>query len=357
MNKSLIVFLIIFLIAAGTINVFAKANEVNSKEFDLNQAISRVLQENAEVKEAEQSLEKAKLEYQIAEINNLREQSNYSELEAEYNLKSSKKNYLDSRNEIIKETINQYSNVYLDKLNMTVLKKVMEAEKMLYEQYKSQNKLGEVTNIDLLEQFNNYQDAKFDYETAEDQYLQSLKQLKLTLALDLESNISVEKLSVPEILKIGEKEALSQALNNNLEIKLGEISNQLKKIDQARSKITDSKLNKKIDSLEIEISNYNLKALTNQHKISAQDSYYSYQQAAKNMKLKKEKYQESKSQYQLMKEKHQLGMSTKTDLLQYEANMLEAEYDYKSSISELYLAEQSLKEELFMDTGVFDYEN
>jgi outer membrane protein TolC len=357
MNKKLTAFLMIIIIIGFTNILFAEEAELNNSEFDLNQVISRVLQENAEIKEAEKSLEKAKIEYKIADINNLRKQSNYSKLEAEYNLKSSRKDYLDSKNEIITETINQYSNVYLDKLNLSVLKKVMEAEKMLYEQYKAQNKLGEVTNIDLLEQFNNYQDAKFDYETAEDQYLQSLKQLKLTLDLDLESNISVERLSEPEILKIGEKEALSQALNNNLEIKLGEISNQLKKIDQTRSEITDSKLNKNIDNLEIEIANYNLKALINQHKISAQDSYYSYQQAAKNMKLKKETYQESENQYQLMKEKYQLGMSTKTDLLQYEANMLEAEYNYKSSISELYIAEQSLKEELFMDTGVFDYEN
>lgn len=357
MNKKLTVFLMIIIIIGFTNILFAEEAELNNSEFDLNQVISRVLQENAEIKEAEKSLEKAKIEYKIADINNLRKQSNYSKLEAEYNLKSSRKDYLDSKNEIITETINQYSNVYLDKLNLSVLKKVMEAEKMLYEQYKAQNKLGEVTNIDLLEQFNNYQDAKFDYETAEDQYLQSLKQLKLTLDLDLESNISVERLFEPEILKIGEKEALSQALNNNLEIKLGEISNQLKKIDQTRSEITDSKLNKNIDNLEIEIANYNLKALINQHKISAQDSYYSYQQAAKNMKLKKETYQESENQYQLMKEKHQLGMSTKTDLLQYEANMLEAEYNYKSSISELYIAEQSLKEELFMDTGVFEYEN
>lgn len=357
MNKKLTVFLVIILIIGFTNILFAEEIELNNSKFDLNQAISRVLQENAEIKEAEKSLEKSKIEYKIAVINNLREQSNYSELKAEYNLKSSKKNYLDSKNEIITETINQYSNVYLDSLNTSVLKKLMEAEKKLYEQYETQNKLGEVTNIDLLEQFNNYQDAKFDYETAEDQYLQSLKQLKLTLDLDFESKISVERLSEPEILKIGEKEALSQALNNNLEIKLAEISNQLKKIDQARSEITDSKLNKNIDNLEIEIANYNLKALINQHKISAQDSYYSYQQAAKNMKLKKETYQESKNQYQLMKEKHQLGMSTKTDLLQYEASMLEAEYNYNNSISELYLAEQSLKEELFMNTEVFDYEN
>ena len=357
MNKKLTGFLIIILIILTTTTLIAEERELKDSEFDLNQALSRVLKKNAEIKEVEKSLEKAKIEYKIAKINNLREQSNYSELKAEYNLKSLKKNYLDSRNKIISQTINQYSSVYLNRLNMSVLKKLMEAEKKLYEQYKTQNKLGEVTNIDLLEQFNNYQDAKFNYETAEDQYLQSLKQLKLTLALDLESRISVERLSEPKILQISEKEALSQALNNNLEIKLAEINNQLKKIDQARGEISDSKLNKNIDNLEIEISNYNLEALTNQNKISAQDSYYSYQKAKKNMKLKKETYQESKNQYQIMKEKYQLGMSTKTDLLQYEANMLEAEYNYKNSISELYLAEQSLKEELFMNTGVFEYEN
>lgn len=349
-------FIILFLVIILSLMAISTVEAQEKYKLNLNLALERVLKENAEIKKAEKTLTKAKIEYKKAKANNLREQSNYNELEAKYDLESAKKDFKDTRNSVISYTIEQYSDVWLDKLNITVKEKTAAAEKRLLEQYEVQNKIGDLSNLDLLEQRNTYQDAYFELEKVQDSYEQSLKQLKQTLALE-GKELEISPLVTLNSLEISEDEAINTALTNNLSLQLNKIEKELADIDQQRTKVSDSVLNIEISKLASEIVDLEIKNIEDDLTVSAQGIFYDYQQAVKNVKLEKKFYDKNENEYELIQEQYQAGISTKTDLMQYEADMLESKYDYKFAIANLYLAEQELKSELGLETGVFNYDS
>ncbi|QTL98746.1 hypothetical protein GM661_12605 [Iocasia frigidifontis] len=345
---------LIALIITATISVMAHGNKI--ERMNLQKAVEIVLIENLELKTAEYNYEKARLEYKKAVANNLTEQSRYNELEAEYDLEEAEKEYKDTRDSVIGTTIQQYIDVWLNKLNIKVKEKTVAAEKRLLEQYQAQHKIGDISSIDLLDQSNTYNDACFELEKIKDKYTQSLRQFKMTLGLE-GSEFKIEALEKPEVWDINEETAIETALENSLELQLSKKEEELAEIDEKRAGISSSALDIKIKGLAAKISHLGTEDIKDNIITSTQESYFEFKQAVKDIELKKERLAKDKEEYGLIKKQYDAGISTRTDVLQYEASILETEYNYKEAIANYYLTEHDLLEALCLETGVFMDEN
>lgn len=345
---------LIALIITATMSLMAYGDEI--ERINLQKSVEMVLVENLELKTAEYTFEKARLEYKKAMANNLTEQSRYSELEAEYNLEEAEKTYKDTRDNVIGTTIQQYIDVWLNKLNIKVKEKTVAAEKRLLEQYQAQYEIGDISSIDLLDQRNTYNDACFELEKIKDEYTQSLKQFKMTLGLE-ESDFEIESLRNPGIWEINEETAIETALENSLELQLSRKEGKLAEIDEKRSKISSSSLDIKIAELATKISYLGTEDIKDDLITSTQESYFEFKQAVKDIELKREILDKDKEEYALIKKQYEAGISTRTEVLQYEASILETEYNYKEAIANYYLAEHALTKALGLETGVFMDEN
>lgn len=322
------------------------------KNLDLESAINIAKEQNLELKLATLNLEKAKLEYQKKKANNLLNQSRYSELQAEYNLNVAENTYQNTINTVINNTIQQYTKLWLYNLDLEVKEKKVEVEKFLLEEAKAQYEIGDIGSVDLLEQENTYKDAEFALETARDDYQQNLREFKTTLGLT-ETEPVLADLKHPEVWQITEKEAINAALENSIELQLKGEELELARIDLERTKVSSAELDKELKKIALELSQVDKEKTKEDIINSVQEAYYQFKQAVKNMGLKKERLTEAQEKYRLVQKQYEIGLLTITDVLQYEINMLQAEYEYKNAIASYYLEEQSLRQTIGLQSEVF----
>lgn len=345
---SMIVLLVIVISFSFTVLGAAKTD---IEELNLKTAVSMALKQNLDLKKASLNLEKSKLEYQKNKANNLLKQSRYNELQAEYQLKSAESNYRNTTYNVVNSTIRQYTDIWLARLDLKIQKKKVELQKQLLAEAKAQYEIGDIGTIDLLEQENSYKDAEFNLETAGDDYQQSMRKFKSNLGLG-DSELVLNNIGQPEIWKINEKEALKMALENSIDLKLRTEDLELARLDLERTKVSSPELDIKIKKIALEISLVDKENTLEDIVNSTRETYFQYKQGIKNLELQKERLNEAREKYQLKKEQYEAGLITKTDVLQYETNMIQSESQYKSAISSYYLNEQSLRQAMNLETGV-----
>lgn len=321
------------------------------KNLDLESAINIAKEQNQELKLATLNLEKAKLEYQESKANNLLEQSRYNELEAEINLRSAQNTYQDTNYQVVNNTIEQYTSLWLSGLDLKIKDKKVELEKRLLEEAKAQYQIGDIGSVDLLEQENAYKDAQFNLETARDDYLQSIREFKTTLGLG-EEELVLSDLEYTGSWQITEDEAVNIALEKSVNLQLKNDELKLTKIDLERAEVFSAELDKKIKQIAVEIARVEKESTREEVINTTREAYYQFKQAVKNLELKKERLTEAEEKYNLRKEQYEAGLITSTEVLEYEVNMMETKYDYLSAIADCYLKEQALRQKMNQEFGV-----
>ena len=186
------ILLTLLLIVFST--TFVGAETIN---ISLESALDLALENNLNLKEAKISLEKSKLEYQKSIANNLTTQSDYNELRAKYTLKNAENTYDSTRDSLIKNVVQQYNNLILTKYNLKILEKREKLENKLLEESQAKYEIGDIGNVSLLEQKNNYQDARYNYKSSQDNYEQSLREFKTKIGVGREDNLKFAELIKP----------------------------------------------------------------------------------------------------------------------------------------------------------------
>ena len=333
------------LVGAETINI------------NLQSALNMALENNLNLKEAKISLEKSKLEYQKSIANNLTTQSDYNELRAEYTLKNAEISYKNNRDSLIKNVVQQYNNLILTKYNLQILEKRQELENKLLEESQAKYEIGDIGNVSLLEQKNSYQDAQYNYKSAQDNYEQSLREFKTTIGINRERSLELSEFAEPEIWEVNQDEVVNTALNNSMNLKLKEMNLDLAKLDKKRTEISSSKIDIKIAEKAVEkaeVSKMRTKSDIENNSVLA---YHDYQQAIEEINLKNSNYQKAREDYRLKKEQYDEGLITESELLNYEINKMQAEYDYLSAIANYYNKKIALRQEMNVELEVIKNDN
>jgi len=344
----LTLLLIVFsttLVGAETINV------------SLESALSLGLENNLKLKEAEISLEKAKLEYQKSIANNLTIQSDYNELKAEYTLKNAEISYKNTRDSLVKNIVQQYNNLILTKYNLHILEKRQELENKLLDESQAKYEIGDIGNVSLLEQKNSYQDALYNYKSSQDNYEQTLREFKTTIGISRDSNLELSEFTAPEVWEINEDEVLKKALNNSMDLKLKEMNLELAKLNKKRTEITSSKIDRKIAEKTVEEAEISKKRAKSDIENNSVLAYHDYQQAIEEMKLKNSNFEKAKEDYRLKKEQYNEGLITESELLNYEINEMQAEYEYLSAVANYYNKRIALRQQMNVELEVIDSDN
>lgn len=327
-----------------------------ARKLDLKAAVNMGLEQNLDLKIEELNLEKAELEYRKKKANNLLSQSRYSELEAKYTLAAAQNTYQNVHDNLVKNIIQQYTNIWLSELDLEIKDRKVKLEKLLLEAAKAHYEIGDIGSIDLLEQENAYKDAQFNLEIARDDYQRSVKEFKTLLGLN-EIKPVLAGLEPPRVWAVTEEQAIHTALENSIELKLKNEEVELAELDLERAKISAPELDRRIKEVALEIARTEKESIQEEIINSTQQVYYQLKQAVKKMNLKKESLTEAKEKYNLRKEQYKAGLIAETEVLQYEVNMMETEYQYKSAIADYYLQEQSLRQAMNLELGVFMNDN
>src|SRR6056297_2933538 len=187
MNKKYkISVLVMVLILLFTPTMFAGTVELN-----LDKALEMTLKDNLSLKIAQKNLENKEIQYEKSQAENLLRQSNYNELQAEYSYLNAKKSYIDTANNLLNQTVQQYTNILLQQNNLEIVKKQITLNERLLDETKAQYEVGEKSQLDILEQQIELNDFVQQKEELNNQYEQLKTELKVHLGINREDEIKI----------------------------------------------------------------------------------------------------------------------------------------------------------------------
>ncbi|RAK04112.1 outer membrane efflux protein [Halanaerobium saccharolyticum] len=317
----------------------------------LEEAMERAETENMDLKLTKIDYQKSKINLKNLELQN---EFNYTEtqsIEINKNYLDSQKNYQDSKAEIIKSVIQQYTNLWLLQKEIEAQELTTRAEERLYNEMQARFELAQISKIDLLDQSNQYNDASNELENLRDNYEQSLIEFKTALNLE-NQEIEIKELAAPEIWEITEEEALEKGIAESNTIKIAELGLELAKKEFQKNKIEASSSEQKTAELDLQAAEISLEKAEKDLENEIIKAHLSLQQAEKNIELMKNNLEKAESQYQQTRRQFDLGSVTQTALLQYEASLVSSEYQLKNAHLNYYLAKEDLADLLNMEPGV-----
>lgn len=190
---------------------------------------------------------------------------------------------------------------------------------------------------------NNYRNTVNNLAIARDDYQQRIKEFSRQLD-PLEGELELAGLTYREKWPLSEAEALEIALANSTELELARLELVLAEIDQERAGISAAELDKKIKEKALEVARLELEKRKEEFLDKVRDAYYQYQQAHKRIQLNEERLQGAEERYRIREKQYAAGLISKIEVMEYELNLLQARYNYYSSIANLYQAEEGLRQ-------------
>ncbi|MGM0501606.1 MAG: TolC family protein [Bacillota bacterium] len=327
--------------------------EAKKEELTLTEAIDLALKYDLGSQLAKANLEESKINYQQQKANNLGLNSRYRSLKNKLNLATAEENYLQARNDLIISVVDNHLTIVEKELDIKAKEKQLEYERELLKSIGIRVERGEENHINLLEQQTDYNEATFDLEQVENDYYLSIRDLELKINRSLDQNMKFKNIKEVKILTLKEEQALQQAVENNRFLELREKYVKLADISLNKSKISQNselnlrmnRINKKTAGLEYEKEK---KDLENEVK----KKYYLLQQAIGILDLREQQLQQVEENYQIVKKQKEAGFKTADQLLLATANLLEAEYNYQTAVSNYYLGQLQLQKAMGLEIEV-----
>lgn len=321
-----------------------------SREINLEKAYEMTLEDNTSLKIAQKELENKEIQYEKSRAQNLLNKSNYSELQAEYNLLTAKKSYIDTANNLLKSTLQQYTNILLKKQNIAILDKQIKLNENLLSEVRSQYEVGEKSQLDILDQQIKLNDFLQEKEQLENEYEQLKTEFKVQLGIDRDTEIRLVELPKPEYLNLSEGEIFNQALNNNWDLKMNNLNLELAKIDLKKKEVAStSKMDKDISENKVEIAELEIERQKEELNNQARELDDQLDNVKSNITISKDKIRKANETYEILQEQYDSGLITQNSLNEGEISVLQSEYQIYNAYMNYYI--QKLNVEKFMNPG------
>lgn len=324
-------------------------------KLNLTAAIAMAETNNDELAAARLLLSQSELELKKAKAANSLNQHLAIEITAKINYLTAQKNFSNSRADIIKDIIAQYLDILIVKKEIHAQQLTVKAEKRLYEEYQQRFKLAEINRIDLLDQQNIYRDAEINLQILKDDYQQKLLNFKNSLNISPAKKLQLAEIEQLKKWEITENEALKTAFANNfqlqianLEIKQAELSKKLQKIDQAA-------IEQQLAQIKLKQKQLNLKQLQDQLKSDVKAAYLNLKQKENLITLEKERLDKIEQEFKFVQREYELGSSSKTEALQYEAAYYQQLFTWQNSLLNYCLQAEELADLIKIEPVVIDY--
>ena len=334
-----------------TILVFTSGISAESINLSLEKAYELTLQDNISLKIAQIELDNKRIQYEKSKAQNLLNQSNYNEVQAEYNLTTARKSYIDTANNLLKQTLQQYTDLLTKKKNIAVLDKRIILNENRLNEVKAQYEVGEKSQLDILEQQIEVNDLIQEREQLINEYEQLKTEFKVQLGIDNNNTIVLEELKEPEYMNLEKEEIFNIALENNWNIKLNRLNLELAEIDKRKKEVvSSSELDKEISDNEVQIARLQLDKQKEDIRNQARDYLNQLNNIKSNIILSKDRITQARETYDILQEQYNSGLITENDLREGEITVLQAEYQLYNAYMSYYI--QKLNIEKFMKPGV-----
>jgi outer membrane protein TolC len=340
-----------------TVLIFSPTLFAESIELNLEKAYQFTLEDNTSLKIAQKDLDNKEIQYQKAKAENLMNQSNYSELRAEYNLAAAKNSYIETANNLLRETLQQYTEILLKDKNIETLNKQIILNENRLNEVEAQYEVGEKSQLDILEQQIKLNDLIQEREQLKNEYEQLKTEFKVKLGSDKDIDLQLVELDQPEYLNLEEKEIQEQALTNSWNLKLTKLNYELTKTDQKRKEVTSSsEMDKKITDNQVEIAELELDKQKQNIENRARELSNQINNIKNNIELHRDKIKSARETYEILKEQNKSGLITDNELYEGEISLLQSEYQLYNSYMQYHLQAQNIKQFMNPNSGVLEDE-
>ena len=340
-----------------TVLIFTPTLFAESIELNLEKAYQLTLEDNTSLKIAQKDLDNKKIQYQKEKAQNLLNQSNYNELQAEYNLAAAKKSYIETANNLLLETLQQYTEILLKDKNIETLNKQIILNENRLNEVKAQYEVGEKSQLDILEQQIKLNDLIQEREQLKNEYKQLKTEFKVKLGIDKDRELKLVELDEPKYLKLGEKEIYDKALANSWDLKLAQLNLELTKTDQKRKEVTSSsEMDKEITDNKVKIAELKLDKQKQNLENKARELNNQISNIRNSIKLHKDKIKSARETYNILKEQNKSGLITDNELFEGEISLLQSEYQLYNSYMQYYTQALNIKQFMNPEAGVLEDE-
>lgn len=336
-EKSLFIVLLLLIILTSI--CLADSNDLNLRNIK-----ELALKQNNDLKIADIEKENAAIDFEKNMLGNLETNSKSVRLQGELNLLMAENNYIQTKNSIIIDIIEQYLNILKLEKEIKSIQKEVELEKRRVQEVEVEMEMGYKSSLDLFEQERKYQDIQNRLERKQDSKGQQLKELKFQLGLDSTDRITFIKLEIPDIWEVQEGLVIKTVLENSKTIK---IKNKQLEIAEARlvraEALNESEMELKKLKNKVAIARLDYLNEKQNQESSAQNQYFLYKQAIKSLDMAERSLIQAKENYKIIKTQMQEGMASSNDLLSEEVVLMKAKNSFRSVIIDYYIQKLSLQ--------------
>lgn len=335
--------------------LFTTSVGAESIELNLSRSYQMTLDDNISLKIAQKELDNKMIQYEKSKAQNLLNQSNYNEMQAEYNLMAARKSYLDTANNLLKETLQKYTDILLKRENIELVDRQVSLNEDRLSEIKSQYEVGEKSQLDILDQQIEVNDLTKEKRQLENEYEQLKTEFKIQLGLDKDQEIELSELTEPKYLNLGAEEIASQALENSWNMKMSKLNLELAKIEQKRNEVSSSsEIDKNISDNKVQIAQLQIEQQKEEINNRSRELKNQLGNIENNIELFQDRIKKAKDTYAILRQQYDAGLTTQNDLAEGEISVVQSEYQLYSSYMSYYLQKLNVEQFMNPEAGVLN---
>ncbi|KXS49925.1 Outer membrane efflux protein [Halanaerobium congolense] len=337
--------IILFILAILFISPLSEAADLS-----LTDAVKLAEKNNKDLKIAEFEQQISELELIKTRAENNAAEINSESLKAEIRFFNNSENYRSKKSNIIKSVINDYLRLLSLAEEKKAEKLKLEVEARLLAEMEKRFQLKDINRRELTEQQNDYREKQIIVEDLENNY--QLQKLNFKNELGLQNEIELESVKEINYWNIKETQILKSAFDNSFLLKIAESETKLAEIENKVSNIDAAEIDQKIAEISIEKAEKNYENEKEELENQIKAEYLTLTQAEAKIEVQKERKDRAENVYQQSLKEYDLGIITKTAVLETEAAFLTQKYQYLNSILDYYQAAEELAQTAGLEAGV-----
>ncbi|NLY90798.1 MAG: TolC family protein [Firmicutes bacterium] len=324
------------------------------QELSLDQALEMGLAANYAIKRAKLTWENARLNYEKNKAVQPLTGSRSSELQLELNMLQAEENYRRTKDQALLAIARQYLEVLKTEQERTWRRKQLEREEMTLRLLEQQVAQGYETRLALIQQENKYHNARQELKTLEDNY--DLLAQELAVAIGWQAGVPVPRLKPVNTAltwELSEDDCLNIALTNSRSLRVAGLEVDLAQLALDRAKI-GAILPVELQELENNLALATLRRDETRWELenSVRQQYRALTRLAENLTLNENHLATVRENFAKVQQQHKVGLLKEVDRLAAEAELLQAEYQMLTAVTNYQLKKWEFQQLLGLDLEV-----
>ncbi|HHW12942.1 MAG TPA: TolC family protein [Firmicutes bacterium] len=352
MRKNIIYAMLLGALMALVISPLVPA--AATQELSLAEALALGLEANYGIKKAWLTWENARLNYERNKVTSTLAGSRHTQLQLELNLLQAEDNYRRTKNQALLQIARKYLEVLQTEQEITWRQKRLAWETLTLEQLKQRVAQGYETRLALMRQENEYHRARLELKKAEDSYEQLRRQLAKEIGWPPDGPVfRLQPVETALTWELSETDCQNRARASSLSLRAVTLEVELAQIALERAQLGS------VPAVELQELKNNLQlALLRQEETawelenSVRQQYAALKQLTEDLALNRVHLAAVRANFEKVQKQYEVGLLKEVDRLAAEAELLQAEYQMFSAVTNYQLKKWEFQQMLGLDLEV-----